>query len=99
MSELSERAEQIAAHLVAHDTSAAVEQHDVNGRQGAVDFVLTRTDGDTGALEVTMITQSQSIAWQGMAMAVAHVVGVPPKRRELPIQARQTSGLASSCSV
>lgn len=68
MSELSARAEQIAARVVHHDTGAHVEEHDRDGRQGVVDFMLEWANGDAGALEVTMITEPESSAWQGMAM-------------------------------
>lgn len=64
----STRAEQIAAHLVGHETGAEVILHDTNGRQAAVDFLLQWPDGRIGALEVTLVTEQASIAWQGMAM-------------------------------
>ena len=68
MTALSDRAERIAAHLVGHATGAEVIPHDVDGRQAAVDFLLQWPDGLVGALEVTMVTERASIAWQGMAM-------------------------------
>jgi len=68
MSELSERAEQIAARLIGHASGAQVEKHDIDGRQGVVDFLLEWENGDAGALEVTMITEPASSAWQGLAM-------------------------------
>ncbi|MCR2785553.1 MULTISPECIES: hypothetical protein [unclassified Microbacterium] len=68
MTALSARAEEIAAHLVRHETGADVIPHDVNGRQAAVDFRLEWPDGRVGALEVTLVTEQASIAWQGMAM-------------------------------
>ncbi|MGW9269047.1 hypothetical protein [Microbacterium sp. NPDC055599] len=42
--------------------------YDTDGRQGAVDFVLQWYDGRRAALEVTMVTEPASIAWQSMAM-------------------------------
>ena len=68
MTTLSVRAEQIAARLVGHATGASVVPHDTDGKQGAVDYLLKWTDGRAGALEVTLITQRASSAWQGMAM-------------------------------
>lgn len=68
MTALSERAEQIAAHLVGHETGASVVPYDTDGRQAAVDFLLEWPDGRVGALEVTLVTERASIAWQGMAM-------------------------------
>jgi hypothetical protein len=68
VTDLSKRAERIAARLVSHDTGAHVEEHDRDGRQGVVDFMLEWANGNAGALEVTMITEPQSSAWQGMAM-------------------------------
>ena len=68
MSQLSERAEQIASHLAAHHTGANVEKYDTDGRQSVVDFMLAWRSGGSGALEVTMITEPESIAWQGLAM-------------------------------
>lgn len=65
MTALSERAEQIAAHLVGHETGSIVEP---NGRQGVIDFNLTWPDGRVGGLEVTLVTEPESSAWQGMAM-------------------------------
>lgn len=67
MSDLSKRAEHIAAHLVGHETGAQIDEYDRDGRQGVVDFMLVFPDGDSGALEVTMITEPESSAWQGMA--------------------------------
>ena len=68
MTTLSARAEQIAAHLVGHETGAEIIPHDIDGRQAAVDFLLQWPDGRVGALEVTLVTERASIAWQGMAM-------------------------------
>ncbi|GAA2958453.1 hypothetical protein ACFO7V_09925 [Glutamicibacter bergerei] len=68
MNALSDRAEQIAAHLVGHETGAAVVPYDTDGRQAAVDFLLNWPDGRVGALEVTLVTERASIEWQGMAM-------------------------------
>jgi hypothetical protein len=68
MTDLAKRAERIAAHLVGYETGAAVVSHDTDGRQGAVDFLLEWPDGRRGALEVTLVTEKASIAWQGMAM-------------------------------
>lgn len=68
MTALSARAEQIAAHLVGHQTGADVIPYDIDGRQAAVDFLLQWPDGQVGALEVTLVTERASIAWQGMAM-------------------------------
>lgn len=67
MSELAGRAEEIAAHLVGHALAAKVERFDADGRQAAVDFVLVWPDGRRGALEVTLVTDSRSSAWQGLA--------------------------------
>lgn len=68
MSDFSERSEQIAAHLVGHATGAEIVPHDTDGRQGAVDFQLEWPDGRAGALEVTLVTELDSIQWQGMAL-------------------------------
>lgn len=68
MTGLAKRAERIAAHLVGYEICAAVIPHDIDGRQGAVDFLLEWPDGQRGALEVTLVTEKASIAWQGMAM-------------------------------
>ncbi|SDT05029.1 hypothetical protein SAMN04489751_3612 [Brevibacterium sandarakinum] len=67
MTELSNRAEQIAAHLVGHATGTKAIPYDTNGRQSAVDFLLDWPDGRLGALEVTLIVEAESIAWQGLA--------------------------------
>lgn len=68
MTGLAKRAERIAAHLVGYETGAAIVPHDTDGRQSAVDFLLEWPDGQRGALEVTLVTEKASIAWQGMAM-------------------------------
>ena len=68
MTALSVRAAQIAAHLVGHETDALVVPYDTDGRQAAVDYLLEWADGRIGALEVTLVTERASIAWQGMAM-------------------------------
>ena len=68
MTGLADRAEQIAAYLVGYETGAEVHLHDTDGRQAAVDFLLEWPDGRRGALEVTLVTEKASIAWQGMAM-------------------------------
>ncbi|WP_417218582.1 hypothetical protein [Arthrobacter sp.] len=68
MTGLADRAEQIAAYLVGYETGAVVHLHDTDGRQAAVDFLLEWPDGRRGALEVTLVTEKASIAWQGMAM-------------------------------
>ena len=67
VSGMAARAEQIAAHLVALETGAVVTRHDCGGRQGAVDFLILWPDGRQGGLEVTLITEPRSAAWQGMA--------------------------------
>lgn len=67
MTNLADRAEQIAAHLVGHETGALVVPYDIDGRQAAVDFLLEWPDGRRGALEVTLITEPTSVAWQSMA--------------------------------
>lgn len=68
MTGLAGRAERIAAHLVGHETGAEVIPHDIDGRQNVVDYLLVWPDGRRGALEVTLITDRVSMAWQGMAM-------------------------------
>lgn len=68
MTGLAKRAERIAAHLVGYETGAVVVLHDTDGRQAAVDFLLEWQDGRRGALEVTLVTEKVSIAWQGMAI-------------------------------
>jgi hypothetical protein len=68
MTGLAKRAEQIAAHLVGYQTGAVVVPHDTDGRQAAVDFLLEWPGGHRGALEVTLVTEKASIAWQGLAM-------------------------------
>ena len=67
MSELAARAEQIGAHLVGYALDATVIKFDTEGRQSAVDFLLEWPNGRRGALEVTLVTQPESAAWQGMA--------------------------------
>lgn len=67
MTGFADRAEQIAAHLVSRETGAVAHLHDTGGRQAAVDFQLEWPDGRLGALEVTLVTDPVSIAWQGMA--------------------------------
>lgn len=67
MTDFSNRAEQIAAHLVGHATGTRVVPYDVDGRQSAVDFILEWPDGRVAALEVTLIVEAESIAWQGLA--------------------------------
>lgn len=68
MNALSDRAEQIAAHLVAHEIGATAVPYDHEGRQAAVDFLLEWPAGRTGALEVTLVTEQASMEWQGLAM-------------------------------
>lgn len=68
MTSLAERAEQIASYLVGHEAAAVMVPHDVDGRQAAVDYLLEWPDRRRGALEVTLVTEKASIAWQGMAM-------------------------------
>lgn len=67
MSELASRAEDIAAHLVGHALGAKTRKFDSDGRQSAVDFMLEWPNGRRGALEVTLVTDPESAAWQGMA--------------------------------
>ena len=67
VSELAGRAEQIGAYLVAHALGATASKFDAGGRQSAVDFLLEWPNGRQGALEVTLVTQPGSAAWQGMA--------------------------------
>ena len=67
MTGFADRAEQIAAHLVAHETGAEAIPYDIDGRQSAVDYHLEWPDGRRGVLEVTLVTEATSIAWQGMA--------------------------------
>lgn len=67
MSELAGRAERIAAHLVAHALGVHTSDFDIGGRQSAVDFILEWPSGRRGALEVTLLTEPRSAAWQGMA--------------------------------
>lgn len=67
MSRLAGRAEDIGAHLVAHALGATTTKYDADGRQSAVDFMLEWPNGRRGALEVTLVTQEESAAWQGMA--------------------------------
>lgn len=67
VSELAGRAEDIAAHLVSHALGADARKFDADGRQSAVDFVLEWPNGRRGALEVTLVTQPESSAWQGLA--------------------------------
>ncbi|GAA2023433.1 hypothetical protein GCM10009740_10900 [Terrabacter terrae] len=67
MSELASRAEAIGAHLVAHALGATASKFDAEGRQSAVDFLMEWPNGRHGALEVTLVTQPESAAWQGMA--------------------------------
>jgi hypothetical protein len=65
--QLASRAEDIASHLVSHALGAEVEKFDVDGRQAAVDFMLSWPDGRRGALEVTLVTDPRSSGWHGMA--------------------------------
>ena len=67
VSELAGRAEDIAAHLVSHAPGAEARKFDADGRQSAVDFMLEWPNGRRGALEVTLVTQPESSAWQGLA--------------------------------
>lgn len=67
MTDFAHRAEQIAAHLVSHATGTTAVPYDTDGRQSAVDFLLEWPDGRVGALEVTLIVEAESIAWQGLA--------------------------------
>jgi len=67
VSELAGRAEDIAACLVGYAFGAEVKKFDVDGRQSAVDFMLELPNGRRGALEVTLITEPESAAWQGLA--------------------------------
>lgn len=67
MSGLASRAEDIAAHLVGRTLGASVDKFDLGGRQSAVDFSLEWPTGRRGALEVTVVTEQRSAAWQGMA--------------------------------
>lgn len=67
VSELAGRAEEIGAHLVGHALGATASKFDAKGRQSAVDFMLEWPNGRRGALEVTLVTQPESAAWQGMA--------------------------------
>src|SRR5687767_8155632 len=67
VNDLASRAEDIAAHLVSHALGAEVKRFDVDGRQGAVDFMLSWPDGRRGALEVTLVTDPRSSGWQGLA--------------------------------
>lgn len=67
VSELAGRAEDIGAHLVGHALGATASKFDANGRQSAVDFMLEWPNGRRGALEVTLVAEPESAAWQGMA--------------------------------
>ena len=67
VSELADRAEDIAAHLVSHALGADARRFDADGRQSAVDFMLELPNNRRGALEVTLVTQPESSAWQGLA--------------------------------
>jgi hypothetical protein len=67
VSELAKRAEDIAAHLVSDALKTTATNYDVDGRQSAVDFMLEWPDKRRAALEVTLVTEPQSSAWQGMA--------------------------------
>ncbi|WP_156761956.1 hypothetical protein [Microbacterium karelineae] len=69
MSAFSDRAERIAAYLVGHATAASVVAHDIDGRQGVVDFLIRWPDGVAGALEVTLVVEHASIEWQALAAA------------------------------
>lgn len=68
MYSIASRSEQIATLLVGFDSGAKVVPYDVDGRQAAVDFLLEWQDGRSGALEVTLIMDSRSEEWQGLAM-------------------------------
>jgi len=65
--ELAGRAEDVAAHLVSHALGARAKKFDTDGRESAVDFMLDWPNGRRGALEVTLVTQQESAAWQGLA--------------------------------
>ncbi|WP_157544434.1 hypothetical protein [Jonesia quinghaiensis] len=69
MSTFSDRAERIAARLVGNATAASVVPHDIDGRQGAVDYLIRWPEGVTGALEVTLIVEHASIEWLALAAA------------------------------
>ncbi|WAC65732.1 hypothetical protein OVA14_10410 [Agrococcus sp. SL85] len=65
MNPLAERAEQIAAHLVGGYLGSAAQSE---GPNSAIDFTFSTAAGGRVALEVTLITDPASAAWQGMAM-------------------------------
>jgi len=67
VSELAGRAEDIAALLVSKALGASARKFDADGRQSAVDFILEWPNGRRGALEVTLVTDPGSSAWQGLA--------------------------------
>jgi hypothetical protein len=67
VSQLSRRAEDIAAHLVSNALGADARKFDADGRQSAVDFLLEWPNGRRAALEVTLVTHPGSSAWQGLA--------------------------------
>lgn len=64
---VAERAEQIAAHLVSAWMQGTAEKYDVDGRQGAVDYIVTGSSGRTAALEVTLIARKRDMEWDGLA--------------------------------
>ena len=61
----SDKAEHIAACVVAQEMKAVAVPYDTDGRQGAVDFILEWPDGRRGALEVTLVTGA--VEWQALA--------------------------------
>lgn len=66
MAGVAERAERIAAHLVGDALGCDFVPHDVDGRQGAVDFRGLTTAGRHVALEVTLIGDPQALEWDGV---------------------------------
>ncbi len=95
MSGISDRAEQIAAAVIAHAlgvTAVAL------GRASAMDYRLLWSDGRVGMLEVTLIAHADAIGWQNQ---VAEYGGKWPvagrwelRLRTLAIQHRTTMNAA-----
>lgn len=77
MNQLTKNSERIAAHLVGRLLDAEATKFDIEGRQAAVDFMLTWPDGQLGALEVTLVTEPESSKWQSQAVSDGWVWPAP----------------------
>lgn len=63
---VSDRAEQIAAHLVGHALGFDLTHFDVGGRQGVVDFRGVAPGSAVVSLEVTLLGDPRAFEWRGL---------------------------------